>query len=69
MYAPLTTNRQGEENSQMGIDDNWTNMIWNYIYTTPMPLQNESKHNDNRIKGQQPLSKKNWNFNEALFDL
>jgi hypothetical protein len=34
-----------------------TNTIGNYIYTTPMPLQNESKHNDNWIKGRQPPRK------------
>jgi hypothetical protein len=40
-----------------GIHDNCTNTIRNYVYTTPMPLQNESKHN-NWIDGRQPPSKK-----------
>jgi hypothetical protein len=46
--TPLT-DRAGEH-SQRGVFDNRTNTIGNYIYTTPMPLQNESKHNNNWIK-------------------
>lgn len=43
------TNRQGE--------DNCTNTTGNYVDTTLMPLQSESKHNHNWIKGREPPGK------------
>jgi hypothetical protein len=52
-----TNNRQGGQHSQKGIRDNRTNTTGNYIYITPMPLQNESKHNDNWIKSDSPQAK------------
>jgi hypothetical protein len=51
------TNRQAAEHSQRGICDNCTNTIGDYIYTTPMPLQNRSKYNDNWIKNDSPQAK------------
>jgi hypothetical protein len=51
------TKKQGGEHSQRGIHNSSTNTDGNYIQTTPMPLQNESKRNDNRMKERQPPSK------------
>jgi hypothetical protein len=41
----------------MYCSDNHTNTIGNFMYTTPVPLQNESKHNDYSMKDDSPPPK------------
>jgi hypothetical protein len=46
------TNRKGEHSQRA-----YVITAPNCIYTTPMPLQNESKHNGNLIKNNSPQAK------------
>jgi hypothetical protein len=46
------SSRQDEEH------DNFTNTAGNCIYAAPMPLQDESKHKNNWMKGRLPPKQK-----------